>query len=88
MVFQCVERKLDEDTTRNAVINGQHNLCLLLTLARLDALNPRMVKVCVAGISAFPEPITATSATARFARFLKSTTFGAYAIDSVGSSQE
>ena len=48
-----------------------------LTCASLDALRPCMLVLCVADISAVLEPSTATSATAEFAGFLGSTTFGA-----------
>ena len=46
-----------------------------LTFTGLDALEPRVIKLYVAEISAFPEPSTPTSATAEFAGCLHSATF-------------
>ena len=46
------------------------------TFARLDTLDPRMVKLCVPSISTILEPSTASSATATSPRFLDRTTLG------------
>ena len=45
----------------------QHAHCSRLTFASLDTFGPCMIKLGVAGISAFLEPRTATRATAGFA---------------------
>ena len=50
--------------TRSPAIHGT-TLCLS-TFASADALDPRMIKLCVAVISAVLEPSTAASTTAAF----------------------
>ena len=45
-----------------------------LTSARLDALGPCVIKLCVAEVSAFLEPRTAGSTTAEFAGFIGTAT--------------
>ena len=47
-----------------------------LTFAGLNALNPCVIEVCVAGISAVLEPSTAASATTEFAGFLDAAALG------------
>ena len=47
-----------------------------LTLARLDAVIPRMIELRVAGISAFVVPSTAFSTAAKFAGFFQGATLG------------
>ena len=60
----------------------QNSVSVSLTFfAGLDALGPCMIKLCVASISTFLEPSTATNATAVLTRFLGSATVGAYATD-------
>ena len=46
------------------------------TFAGPNALNPCMIKVCVAGISTLVEPSTAASAATEFAGFLNSAAVG------------
>ena len=48
-----------------------------LTFAGLYPLDPCMIEVCVAGISAVLEPSTAISATTEFAGFLDAAALGA-----------
>ena len=59
--------------------------CLELELrscfADLDALVPRVMKICATGTSAVAEPRTTASATTSFTGFLDGTTFGAYGAD-------
>ena len=46
-----------------------------------NALDPCMIEVCVAGISAVLEPSTAASATTEFAGFLDNAALGTYFTD-------
>ena len=49
-----------------------------LTFTGLDALEPRVIKLYVAEISAFPEPSTPTRATAASAGFFDIPALGTY----------
>ena len=55
---------------------AQNSTSQQLTFACLDALVPRVIKLCVAGISTVLEPSTIASATTEFAGFLGSTALG------------
>ena len=48
------------------------------TLAGPDALDPGMIKVCFADITALLKPSAAASATAGFSRFLHDAALGTY----------
>ena len=48
------------------------------TFARLNALGPCMIKLCITSISTVLEPSTTTSATATFAKFLGNTAPGTH----------
>ena len=50
-----------------------------LTFARLDALEPRVIEIGVAGIAAFVEPSTAASTAAGLAGFLEIATLATHA---------
>ena len=63
------------------IIHTLHSTCHKIrtherTFAGLNALDPCMIEVCVAGISAVLEPSTAASATTAFAGFLDSAALG------------
>ena len=59
-----------------AIMHITETTCLEFALAGSDALDPRMTKLCVTGISTLLEPSTAASATTEFARFLGNATLG------------
>ena len=59
------------------VSTTQHALSLELTFAGLDALQPSMISVSIAGTSAFLIPRTARSATTGSAGFLERSTLWA-----------
>ena len=81
--IQCTSKSARESISISTTVMTLHLLCPWPTFADLDAISPCIIKSCVGGISAFPEPSTATSATAKCARFTGSTALGTPGIAAV-----